>query len=521
MKFHFKNSVLALACAAVVGASLFSSAAQAALSRKPQDNLFVAVSTEPVGLDPAMVDDNYSGDVISNIYESLLAFKPGSMEVEPGLAESWTISDDGLEYTFKLRQGVKFHDGTPFDAEAVKFNIERQMPENRTARMAYAELVYGDVAKVEVLDQYSVKITLKQSSTPFLRNMAMLYAAPIASPTALKANNNNLMTNPVGTGPYRLVAWDRGQQVILTTFEDYWGEKPKVQNVIFRLMKENGARVVALNNGEVDIITGIDANVAPQITAAGNKIFQRDGNSTLYMLFNTREHEQTKDREIRRALAQAINTPELVKSLYKGFSSYANTYFPSFMAGYSENTPTVTYDPEAAKKALAEKGVTKVKIIANSNASYSNTVGGQVLSEAVQAYLKEVGVEASIAVYDWATFKSRLMTDSWDLSFIGWNGDNGDPDNFINIFARPDANINQGLWQNEEFNALIEQGVHVKDGPERTKIYEEAERVLAEDVGIFPIAHAQNLLAYRPNIKNAEVHPIGLMFFKDVEKTVE
>ena len=257
------------------------------------------------------------------------------------------------------------------------------------------------------------------------------------------------------------------------------------------------------------------------LTAAGNKIFQRDGNSTLYMLFNTREHEQTKDREIRRALAQAINTPELVKSLYKGFSSYAKTYFPSFMAGYSENTPTVTYDPEAAKKALAEKGVTKVKIIANSNASYSNTVGGQVLSEAVQAYLKEVGVEASIAVYDWATFKSRLMTDSWDLSFIGWNGDNGDPDNFINIFARPDANINQGLWQNEEFNALIEQGVHVKDGPERTKIYEEAERVLAEDVGIFPIAHAQNLLAYRPNIKNAEVHPIGLMFFKDVEKTVE
>ena len=113
------------------------------------------------------------------------------------------------------------------------------------------------------------------------------------------------------------------------------------------------------------------------------------------------------------------------------------------------------------------------------------------------------------------------MTESWDLSFIGWNGDNGDPDNFLNIFARPDANINQGLWQNEKFIALIDQGVHLKDGAERTKVYEEAERVLAEDVGIFPLAHAQNLLAYRPNIKGAAVHPIGLMFFKDVEKTVE
>ena len=519
MKFSASKVVLAASMALGLAASI--GAADAAMSRAPQDNLFYATSTEPLGLDPALVDDNDSGNVNCNIYESLLQFKDDNTEIEPCLAESWTISDDGLVYTFKLRQGVVFHDGTPFNAQAVKFNIDRQMPENLVPKMSYAPLVFGDVVSSEVLDDYTIRITLKKPSTPFLRNMAMCFAAPIASPTALQKYNNNLMENPVGTGPYKLVAWDRGQQLILTTNEDYWGEKPAIQNVIYRIMKETSARVVALNNGEVDIINGIDANVIDQIKNAGNLIFQDEGNNVNYMVYNCRDGYITSDREVRRALAQAINIPELVKSLYKGYADYATTFFPTFMAGYDETIQPIAYDPEAAKKTLEQKGVKELKILTYSNARYYNTVGGQVLAEAIQGYLAQVGVTATIDVYDWATFKSKLLTDAWDLSFIGWVGDNGDPDNFINIFARPDANINQGLWQNEEFNALIEKGVHVKDGPERAKVYEEAERVLAEDVGIFPIAHAQNLLAYRPNIKNAEVHPIGLMFFKDVEKTVE
>ena len=179
-----------------------SSAANAApMSRKPQDNLFYATSTEPLGLDPALVDDNDSGNVNCNIYESLLKFKPDNTEIEPSLAESWTISDDGLTYTFKLRQGVKFHDGTPFNAQAVKFNIDRQMPENLVPKMSYAPLVFGDVESTTVIDDYTIEIKLKQSSTPFLRNMAMCFAAPIASPAALQKHNNNLMENPVGTGP--------------------------------------------------------------------------------------------------------------------------------------------------------------------------------------------------------------------------------------------------------------------------------------------------------------------------------
>ncbi len=518
MKFLNKKSLLSAALAVVFGASTLTAADAAPLSRKPQDNLFYATSTEPLGLDPALVDDNDSGNINCNIYESLLQFKSDNTDIEPCLAESWTISEDGTEYTFKLRQGVKFHDGTEFDAEAVKFNFDRQRPENLVPKMSFAPLVFGDVKSTEVVDKYTVKITLNKSSTPFLRNMAMCFAAPIISPTALKKYNNNVMENPVGTGPYKLVAWDKGQQLILTTNEEYWGKKPPVQNVIYRIMKETSARVVALNNGEADIINGIDANVIKQIKEAGNVVYEDEGNNTNYMVYNCREGYITADREVRLALAQAINVPELVESLYKGYADYAPSYFPTFMDGHDPALKGIEFNPEAAKKVFEKKGIKEINILTYSNARYYNTVGGQVLAEAVQAYLAKVGVKANIEVYDWATFKTKLLTNKWDISFIGWIGDNGDPDNFINILSADDPISNQGLWLNEEFISIVNQATHVKDGPERIALYKRAAEIINEDVGILTISHAKTLAAHRPNISGKFTHPIGLNFFVNVKK---
>ena len=519
MNIFSKNKLIAAALAVVFTAGCISSA-DAALSRKPQDNIFYATSTDPLGLDPALVDDNDSGKITCNIYEGLLRFKDSNTEVEPLLAESYEISDDGLSYTFKLRQNIKFHDGTPFNAEAVKFNIDRQMPENLVPKMSYAGLVYGDVKNTEVLDEYTVRINLKKNSTPFLHNLAMMYAAPIVSPTALKKYNNNVMQNPCGTGPYKFVAWDRGQQVILTRNDDYWGQKPIVQNLIFRTMPETSARVVALNNGEVDIISGIDANVIGQIEEGGNTIFKTDGMNVNYMFYNIKvNHEPvTADREVRRALSMSINVPELVATLYKGYATPANTLLPSFVPGYSPDVKQAPYNPEEAKKILAQKGVKTLKILAYTGARFYNPVGGQVLAEAIQSYFDKVGVKAEVLAYDWATFKSKLATEAWDIGFMGWTGDNGDPDNFLNLFANDDPINNHGLWYNQEYRDLIAKGVELKDGPERNELYRKAEQIMADDAPILPISHAQVVAAYRPNIKNFTIHQVGMTFFGNVVK---
>ena len=516
-----RRKSLQLAVGATLSAALLfaaSGASAAPLSRAPQDNLFFATSTEPLGLDPHLVDDNDSGNVNVNIYESLLRFKPGNTDVMPCLAESWTISDDGLVYTFNLRHNVKFHDGTPFNAEAVRANIERQSPQNAVPKMSYAPLVYGDVAKTEVVDDYTIKITLKQPSTPFLRNMAMAFAAPMVSPQALKQYNNDLMEHPVGTGPYKFVTWDRGQQIILTTNEDYWGEKPAIPNVIYRIIKETSARVVALTNQEVDAINGIDANVIPQLKQGNATIYEVGGNNTNYMLFNCRPGFITADRDVRHAIAQAVNVPELVSSLYMGYADYAKSYFPPFMNGFDPDLQPIAYDPDAAAKFFKEKGITKLNILTYSNARAYNPVGGQVLAEAVQGYLEKVGVKANIVVYDWTTFRGKIPQENWDVSFIGWIGDNGDPDNFINILASDDPISNQGLWLNDEFIALIDQALRVPDGKERIAMYQKASRILNEDVGVLPLSHAKSLAAYRANISGDFIHPIGLTFFDLAKK---
>ena len=517
MKFFSYKTLLATTASVLFTISTLNVASAAVISRKPQDNIFYASSTEPLGLDPALVDDADSANLNHSLYESLLKFEDKGTNVEPSLAQSWTISDDGLTYVFKLRQGVKFHDGTPFNAQAVKFNFDRQKPENVVPKMSYAEFVFGGVQSTKVIDDYTIEIKLKERSTPFLRNMAMIFSSPIASPTALKKFNNNLMEHPVGTGPYKLVAWDKGQQLILTTNEDYWGKKPYVQNVVYRIINETSARVLALNNGEVDIINGIDVNVIDKIKKGGSQIYQADGINVNYLNFNHREGHVTADREVRKALAQAINVPEMVETLYKGYAYYASSFFPTSMEGYDPNVKSVTYDPQAAKKVLAEKGVKEIRILTYSNARTYNTAGGQVLAEAVQAYLGKVGVKAKISVYDWTTFKSKLRSEDWDITFLGWMTDNGDSDNFINYLASNDPVANSGLWHNQEFIDIINHAVHVPDGPERVALYQKAASVIADDVGVLPISHAQALAAHRPNIEGNFIHPLGL-FFKDVVK---
>jgi peptide/nickel transport system substrate-binding protein len=187
------------------------SASEDSSAPNPNDTLTYAQGAEPRGLDPALVDDGESAKVMSNIYEGLLKYNKDSTKVEPSLAKDWIVSEDGLTYTFHLQEGVKFQDGTDFDADAVKFNIDRQIPPNVTADMSYAPFVFGSVKSVDVVDKYTVNVNLTAPSTPFLANLAMIMAAPMISPKALLDNNNNVNEAPVGTGPYTFVRWIRAK----------------------------------------------------------------------------------------------------------------------------------------------------------------------------------------------------------------------------------------------------------------------------------------------------------------------
>ncbi|AET70806.1 ABC-type dipeptide transport system, periplasmic component [Desulfosporosinus orientis DSM 765] len=484
---------------------------------KASDTLIYAQGSEPRGLDPALVDDGESAKVMSNIYEGLLKYNKDSTKVEPSLAKSWDVSPDGLTYTFHLQEGVKFQDGTDFNAEAVKFNIDRQLPPQVTEDMAYAPFVYGSVKDVEVVDTNTVKINLKAPSTPFLNNLAMIMAAPMISPKALKDNNNNVNQAPVGTGPYKFVKWEKDQNIVLVRNDDYWGTKANIKNVIFKFIKDNSARVVALNNGEADIIDGIDSTVVKQITDAGNKIFQAPGMNINYMAYNT-SRKPFNDQKVRVAVSQAINVPELVESLYQGYSEPATSILPSFMEGYDKSISQVAYDPTAAAKTLKDAGITSLHMITYTNPRPYNAATGQSLAEAIQGYLSKVGVQVTIDSFDWTTYKQKLKAGDYDLAFYGWIGDNGDPDNFLYLLSVDDPTMNIALYKNDEFNSLIAKGLTTPAGDDRNAIYTQLEKIAADDAAWLPISHAQTLCAYQPNVENFYFHMTGITPFAGVVK---
>lgn len=479
------------------------------------DTIVFGQSADPRGLDPALVDDGESSKIIVNVYEGLLQYKEDSTEIEPCLAKSWDISDDGKEYTFHLQEGVKFQDGTDFNAEAVKFNIERQTI-NKTADMSYGDFVYGQVEKVEVVDELTVKVTLDSACTPFLANLAMSLGAPMVSPTACKNANNNLNEAPCGTGPYKFVRWDKGESVVLERNEDYWGEKAATKNVIFKFITDNSARVVALTNGEVDMIDGIDNTVVDQIKNAGYTVNSAEGMNINYLSYNV---EKLTDADVRKALSQAVNVPELVQSLYGGYATEATTILPTFMSGYSDKVTQAAYDPEAAKATLQAKGVTQIHMITYSNARPYNTATGQKLAEAIQGYYEKVGVKVTLDSYDWTTYKDKAAAGDFDVAFYGWNGDNGDPDNFLNILASEEWSMNVSRYQNKEYNDLLSKAVAMPNGEERNAVYGQMEQKVADEAIWLPISHAQSLSANSPKVNNFIYHQTGNVFLKKVTKS--
>ena len=484
---------------------------------KPNDTLIYAQGAEPRGLDPALVDDGESAKVMSNIYEGLLKYNKDSTKVEPSLAKSWVVSPDGLSYTFSLQQGVKFQDGTDFNADAVKFNIDRQLPPKVTADMPYASFVYGSVKNVEVVDKNTVKVNLTAPSTPLLSNLAMIMGAPVVSPKALADNKNNVNQAPVGTGPYKFVKWEKDQNIVLIRNDEYWGTKALTKNVIFKFIKDNSARVVALNNGEADIIDGIDATVVKQVTDAGNKIFQSPGMNINYMAYNT-SRKPFNDPKLRTAISQAVNVPELVKSLYQGYSETATSVLPTFMDGYDKSISQVAYDPTAAAKSLKDGGLTTVHMITYTNPRPYNAATGQVLAESIQGYLAKAGVTVKIDSYDWTTYKAKVKAGDYDIAFYGWIGDNGDPDNFMYLLSVDDPTMNIALYKNTEFNKLIAKGVETPAGAARNAIYTQLEKIAAADAVWLPISHAQTLCAYKPNVQNFYFHMTGITPFAGVSK---
>ncbi|RYG73737.1 ABC transporter substrate-binding protein [Lentibacillus lipolyticus] len=488
--------------------------------------LVYARGGDSTSLDFASVSDGESSRVTKNIYDSLLDYERDSFDVVPGLAHDWEVSDDGLKYTFHLEEGVTFHDGTDFNAEAVKINFERWAdPEHEYAFKdeGYAYPLYGTmfggykgdedhiIKEINVVNDYEIEFVLKEPQGSFLQNMAMHYFA-ITSPAALEKYGPDIGENPVGTGPFQFVSWTKDDQIVLEKFEDYRKDGlPKLDKLIYEVIPENSARLIALRSGDVDIIDGVNPDDASGIKSEdGLKLYVRGENNVGYLGMNV-EKEPLDDKLVRQAINHAVDNESIVEALYAGYATPAVNLIPPNYMGYNDEIEGYEYDPERAKELLAEAGKDDgleldlwVMPVSRPYMPDPETV-----AEIVQNNLKEVGIKTNIVREEWAPYLEKTSQGEQELFLLGWSGSNGDPDYFFGSLLHGDniGGENRSFYQNEKVDELIDQAATEIDQDKRAELYKEIQTLLHEDAPGVNLVHSTPLAAAKSAVKGFIPHP--------------
>ena len=502
---------------------------------QPGSQIVIGLQAEPVTLDVAQLSDYNSSRTAMPMFEGLVRFADGSTDLEPALAERWEVSEDGLTYTFYLRPGVVFHDGTPVNAEAVEFSFLRQLdpdhPYHDTGQFPYAEFTLGTIADIEVHDELTLRITLSDTFAPFLSNLAM-HAAAVVSPSAVMAFGSDFSENPVGSGPYRFVSWARGVEVVLERNADYWRVTPQVERLIYRPIIEDQARLSALEAGEIDLSVNLPPDDLPRLRRDARFTFaEQAGMHTWYIVFNVTK-EPFGDARVRQAVAHAIDRQAIVDAVLGGTGVLAKNFLPPVVWGYTEDVPEYPYDPERARELLTEAGypdgfAVEFWVPASGSGMQQPVAMGTV----IQDYLSRVGVQVTIQQFEWGTYLDRVIVpveeaDAVPAMFqLSWIGDNGDPDNFLYILLSgdqfPPFGFNLGYYSNPEVDELLRQARTTVDHAERVTLYEEAQRLIMTDMPVVPVDHETQIVVLRSGIEGFVPHPTGVFRFETVEVSAQ
>ena len=498
--------------------------------------LIFARGGDSESLDPASTTDGESSRITKQIYESLLEFDKESLEVLPGLALDWEVSEDGLSYTFYLEEGVTFHDGTEFNAEAVKVNFERWADPDHEYAFAddgYVYSMYGTmfggflgdenhvVEEINVVNDHEIEFVLSQPLGFFLQNMAMTYF-PITSPAALEEYGPAINENPVGTGPFEFVSWAKDDSIVLDKFDDYRIEGlPKLDRVVFEVIPDNAARLIALRSGEIDIMDGLNPDDAAGVEAdEGLELYERAENNIGYVGFNVQK-EPFDNKDLRHAVSHAIDKEAIAEALYAGYATPASVPLPPSYMGYNDEVESFEYDPDTARELLEDAGYADGLEIELWTMPVARPYmpDPETVSEIIQNNLEEVGITVTIVREEWAPYLENTMNGEHQMYMLGWSGTNGDPDYFLSSLLHGDnvGSSNREFYDNDEVDEFLNQAKLSIDQDERASFYQQAQELIADDAPMVPLVHSRPVLATTKAVENYVPHPSTSESLAEVE----
>ena len=512
--------------------------------------LTFGTSADPVVLDGALVSDGESLRAIDQMFEGLVTLEHGTTEVIPGLAEDWEVSDDGLEYTFHLREGVTFHDGEPFNAEAVCFNFDRWYNFSgqfqNEAVTYYWQTVFGGFSdgatpslyeSCEPTDESTVVLTITNPSSSILAALALTNFT-FASPSALEefgADEGDVdadgifhptgtygTEHPIGTGPYKFESWSPGDRLVMVKNEDYWGEFPgNVERLIFRPIADPAARLQALQNGEIQGYDLVDPQDYPTIDGDDQlQLLSRPAFNVGYLGF-TQTVEPLDDIAVRQAIAHAIDREAVVEGFYAGQGEVAHEFMPPLVVGYADDVTQYEYDPERAQQLLEDAGYdlpVEIDFAYPTDVERPYMPSPQDNFEAMVSDLEECCFKVEKKSATWSPdYLDNAQNGRYGLYLLGWTGDFGDPDNFVGTFFQTEQK--QWGFNNPEIFDLLDRAEQETDPDERESLYQEANRVIMDFLPGVPYVHTEPGLGFAANVTGFIPSPVTLEQFSIV--TVE
>jgi len=495
----------------------------------------------PEGFDPGLYVTGTTFDASSRtVYNQLVEFKPGSTQIEAALAESWSISPDGTEYTFKLRPGVKFQATAFFtprrdlNADDVIFSFERQYkPDNAWNKYVtgasweyFADMEFPELIKsIEKVDDLTVKFVLNRPEAPFLTDLAMDFASILSKEYAdtLQADGKMEEMNqwPLGTGPFSLVAYQADAAIHYKANPDYWAGKQPIDDLVFAITPDAAVRAQKLKAGECHIMPFPNAaDVAglknePQLT-----VLEKEGLNVAFLAYNTTQPPFDKV-EVRKALNMAVNKQAIVDAVFQGAATIAKNPIPPTMWSYNDAVEDDKYDPVKAKTMLEQAGISglKMKVWAMPIAR-AYMLNARRAAELIQADFANVGVAVEVVSYEWAEYQRLSKEKNRDGAVIlGWTGDNGDPDNFLGTLLGCGAvgGNNRAQWCNQEFDMLVTKAKQTTDVAERTRLYEEAQMVFKREAPWNTLDHSLVVMPMSKKISGYRMSPFGRHSFTGVD----
>jgi dipeptide transport system substrate-binding protein len=494
----------------------------------------------PEGFSPALYTAGTTFDASGRqLYNRLVEFIPGTTQIEPGLAESWDVSDDGLEYTFHLRENVPFHTtanftpSRPFNADDVIYSFERQWkadhPYHSVGGATYEYFnsmgLQELLSSIEKIDDQTVKFVLNEPEAPFIANMAMDFASILSAEYAdqmMEAGTpEQVDLQPVGTGPFQLQAYQKDAIIRYQAHPDYWNGKAPLDTLVFAITPDASVRWQKLQAGECHVMPYPNpADVAAMQQHPDITVLEQEGLNVGYLAFNN-EKPPFDDVKVRQALNMAINKQAIIDVVFQGAGTVAKNPIPPTIWSYNDAVEDYPYDPEKAKALLEEAGVTDLKTnIWAMPVQRPYNPNARRMAELIQADWAEVGVEAEIVSFEWGEYLKRSLEGEHETLLLGWTGDNGDPDNFLYVLLSCDAaqdGANRARWCYEPFDDLLIQAKRTADQAARTALYEQAQVIFKEQAPWVTIAHSVVFKPVRNEVVGFKISPFGGHYFYGVD----